>query len=221
VPPASPARPVLPRVRYDIDSLTDVALAVFKQRGYDATSMEHLASAAGITKAAFYHHIGSKEELLDRGFDRALDALMALLDTPEATTGPALQRLRHVLQRLVELTHQLLPEVTVLLRSRGNSEIEKVAVDRRRQFDRRIGELIAEAQTEGSIRSDQDPQLVARLVIGMANSITEWYQPTGKLSARELAATIAEIALDGICVPPVGAPAAETTASETTPATTK
>jgi AcrR family transcriptional regulator len=193
VPSAAPLR-----VRYDVDTLTDVALRVFRERGYDATSMEHLASAAGITKAAFYHHIGGKEELLARGFDRALDALLALLEEPDATEGPALDRLRHLVIRVVELTHELLPEVTVLLRSRGNSEIETNAVNRRRQFDRRVGELVAAAQTEGSIRDDHEPQLVARLIIGMANSVTEWYQPTGKLGPRQLAATIAAIALEGI-----------------------
>jgi AcrR family transcriptional regulator len=202
VPPDAPAL----RVRYDVDSLTDVALRVFRERGYDATSMEHLAAAAGITKAAFYHHIGGKEELLERGFDRALSALLALLDEPAATTGPAIDRLRHLVTRVVELTHELLPEVTVLLRSRGNSTIEQSAVDRRRLFDRRIGELVADAQGEGSIRADHEPHLMARLIIGMANSVTEWYQPTGKLGHRQLAATVAAIALDGIATqsPPKG-----------------
>jgi AcrR family transcriptional regulator len=165
--------------------------------------MEHLAAAAGISKAAFYHHIGGKEDLLKRGFDRALTALIMLLEEPAANTGLAIDRLRHLVTRVVELTHQLLPEVTVLLRSRGNSTIEQSAVDRRRQFDRRIGELVATAQSEGSIEADHDPHLVARLIIGMANSVTEWYQPTGKLGHRQLAATIAAIALDGIATQPL------------------
>jgi AcrR family transcriptional regulator len=191
------------RVRYDVDSLTDVALRVFRERGYDATSMEHLATAAGITKAAFYHHIDGKEALLERGFNRALSALFAILDEPATNAGPSIDRLRHIVIRVVELTHELLPEVTVLLRSRGNSTIEQNAVDRRRQFDRRVGELVATAQSEGSISADHEPHLVARLIIGMANSVTEWYQPTGKLSHRQLAATIAAIALDGIATQPL------------------
>ncbi len=197
MPPSTPSR-----VRYDVDTLTDVALRVFRERGYDATSMEHLAAAAGITKAAFYHHIGAKEELLGRGFDRALDALVNMLNEPEATRGPAIDRVRHIVIRVVELTDALLPEVTVLLRTRGNSEIERTAVERRRQFDRRVGAIVACGQSEGSIRSDQDPQLVARLVIGMANSIVEWYQPSGRLKPRELAETIAELTLAGIALYP-------------------
>ncbi len=196
VPPSEPTR-----VRYDVDSLTDVALRVFRERGYDATSMEHLASAAGITKAAFYHHIGGKEELLRRGFDRALDALFTMLEEPGATTGSAIERLRYVVIRIVELADALLPEVTVLLRTRGNSHIERAALERRRQFDRQVGAIVALAQEENSVASIHDPQLAARLLIGMANSIVEWYQPSGRLKPRELAETVASLALSGIAKP--------------------
>lgn len=190
------------RIRYDVDTLTDVALRVFRERGYDATSMEHLAAAAGISKAAFYHHIGGKEELLRRGFDRALDALVTMLDEPPATEGPAIDRLAYIVSRIVELADELLPEVTVLLRTRGNSEIERTALTRRRVFDRQVGAIVASGQSEGTIRSDQDPHLIARLVIGMANSIVEWYQPKGRLQPRELAQTVASLIRSGIANQP-------------------
>lgn len=186
-----------------MDTLTDVALSVFRDRGYDATSMEHLASAAGISKAAFYHHIGGKEELLSRGLDRALSALSSVLTEAEATTGPAVDRLRFVLGRVVTLVHKLLPEVTVLLRTRGNSNAERAAVSQRRAFDRSVGALVASAQQQGDIRSDIDPQLAARLVIGMANSVTEWYRPKGRLGAEQLAEHIVTMALKGLAVPPL------------------
>jgi len=48
---------VEPRKPYDIDSLTDVALRVFAERGYDGASMDDVARAAGITKASIYHHV--------------------------------------------------------------------------------------------------------------------------------------------------------------------
>ena len=62
------------RKPYDIDSLTDVALRVFAERGYDGATMDDVARAAGITKAGIYHHVTGKEALLARGLDRALDA---------------------------------------------------------------------------------------------------------------------------------------------------
>jgi TetR/AcrR family transcriptional regulator, transcriptional repressor for nem operon len=43
--------------------LLDAALEVIRTKGYAATSVEDLCRAAGVTKGAFFHHFGSKEEL--------------------------------------------------------------------------------------------------------------------------------------------------------------
>jgi AcrR family transcriptional regulator len=197
VPPAA-SIPSAKTTRHDLDSLTAVALEVFRERGYDAASMEHLATAAGLSKASIYHHIKSKEELLGRGFDRALAALFAMLDEPESVNGPAIYRLHHIVRRVIELEHDLFAEVTVLLRARGNSETERAALDRRRKFDRRIGDLVSLAQQEGSVRSDVDANLAARLAIGTATSIVEWYRPAGRLSVRELADQVIKITFSGL-----------------------
>src|SRR5690606_3950746 len=53
------------RPGYDGDSLMEVAVAVFNERGYDGTGMEELSRRLGITKSAIYHHVSGKEELLD------------------------------------------------------------------------------------------------------------------------------------------------------------
>ncbi|MGH9065772.1 MAG: TetR/AcrR family transcriptional regulator [Acidimicrobiales bacterium] len=186
------------RAPYNLDTVVDVALDVFLQRGYDATSMEHLAAAAGVTKSAFYYHVSGKEELLERGLDRATTALFAILDEPGPSDGTASDRLAFVLRRLVEVETGLLPEVSVLLRSRGNSAIERSALDRRRDFDHAVAALIRAAAREGEIRADIDPELAARLVIGMATWVVEWYRPGGKLGGHELAGAILAIVLDGL-----------------------
>lgn len=43
--------------------LLDVALDVFADRGFHATSMNQVAEAAGVTKPVLYQHFGSKREL--------------------------------------------------------------------------------------------------------------------------------------------------------------
>lgn len=186
------------RTPYDIDTITEVALEVFRDRGYDGASMEHLAKAAGVSKAAFYHHVGGKEELLDRGLAKALDALAAVLEEPGATEGTPIERIGFILRRIVELEHTLLPHVTVLLRARGHSEAERKALTRRRAFDRHMAALVAEAQGAGEVRSDIDAKLAARLVVGMATWIVEWYQPKSAAGAAVVADAVVAVALDGI-----------------------
>lgn len=194
--------PVEKRSRYDVESLLAVAVEVFGERGYDGTSMDDLARAAGITKSSFYHHVKGKEELLRRSLDRALGGLFAALTAAEAGTGPAVQRLEGLLRGSVAVLVAELPHVTLLLRVRGNTETERSALARRREFDHRVTALVAAAEAEGDLRTSADPALAARLLFGLINSLTEWYRPGGPLTERELADAVVELALGGLRVRP-------------------
>ena len=182
---------------YDIDSLTDVALRVFAQRGYDGASMDDVARAAGITKASIYHHVSGKEALLERGLGRALDALFAILDEPGASEGRAVDRLRTIVMRVAETTFRLLPELSVLFHVHGSSSSERTALERRRAFDRHVTAIIAQAQREGDLRADLEPRLVARLVFGMSNSVVQWYR-SGALSQEAIVGAVTSIVFDGL-----------------------
>ncbi|HXR41327.1 MAG TPA: TetR/AcrR family transcriptional regulator, partial [Acidothermaceae bacterium] len=162
------------RAPYDAASLLDVAVKVFNERGYDGTSMEDLARAAGISKSSFYHHVDGKEALLAAACDRALAALSAIHDEPESNEGRAIDRFEHVLRRTIEALIAELPYVTLLLRVRGNTATEKRALERRREFDRFTAGLVTQAIADGDLRSDIDPLLATRLAFGLVNSLTEW-----------------------------------------------
>jgi len=190
-PPARQRKP------YSADTILDVAVGVFRERGYEGSSLEQIARTAGITKASIYYHVRSKEELLARGVGRALDALFAVLDEPEARRGAAVARLRYLIRRTIEITVERLPEVALLIRVRGNTRVERRVLERRREFDRIVAETMVEAQREG-LRADIDPRLATRLLFGMLNSITEWYRPEGELDAAGLAEAVYRIAFEGL-----------------------
>jgi AcrR family transcriptional regulator len=186
------------RKPYDIDSLTDVALRVFAERGYDGASMDDVARAAGITKASIYHHVSAKEEFLARGLRRALDALFAILEEERASEGEPSARLEYILGRVAETTLELLPELSVLFRVRGNSPTEREAIERRRRFDRIVAELISAGQKAGTVRRDVDPAITARLLFGLSNSVVEWYRPGGRAQADEIAGAVVRLAVGAL-----------------------
>ena len=195
---ADPARLRRGRPGHSLDSLLDIAVAVFNERGYDATSMDELAARLGITKSAIYHHVSSKVELLRLALDRALDALFAVTEEPGATSGPAIDRLEHVVRGSVGVLTEQLPFVTLLLRVRGNSPVEEAALRRRREFDRVVTELVSAAEEEGDVRPDVDPAVTSRLLFGTVNSLTEWYRPDGGLSADDVADALVATTFQGL-----------------------
>ncbi|MEV8251912.1 TetR/AcrR family transcriptional regulator [Microbacterium sp. NPDC076768] len=192
------------RPGYDQQGILAVAIAAFNEYGYDATSIGMLAERLGLSKSAIYHHFGSKDEMLALALDSALSGLEAVVEDPLPATADgegetsAVDRLEDVLRGAVHVLVEQLPAVTLLLRVRGNTEVERSALLRRRAFDRRITALVSEAQDEGTLRGDIDASVVARLAFGMINSIVEWYRPGGREGADRLADDVVAIALDGL-----------------------
>ncbi|HET8614224.1 MAG TPA: TetR/AcrR family transcriptional regulator [Actinomycetales bacterium] len=199
------------RRRYDTASLLDVAVQVFTERGYDGTSMGDLAHASGLSKSSLYHHFDSKEQLLRAALDRAVEPLFAVVAEPAAQSGRAIDRLEHVVRREVQVLVEQLPSVTLLLRVHGNTPTERWALERRREFDRIVADLVAQAAAEGDVRTDVQAGLVTRLLFGMINSLVEWYRPdeagsgearrgtsSRTVGADELADAVVRLAFDGL-----------------------
>ena len=167
----------LGRRRHDLDSLLAVAVRVFNERGYDGTSMGDIAAASGLSKSSIYHHVEGKEQLLRLALERAVEPLFAVIQEPAAGQGPAIGRLQYVVYREVQVLTEQLPYVTLLLRVHGNTETERWALDQRRRFDRFVTGLVAQAASDGDVRTDVDASVVTRLLFGMINSLVEWYNP--------------------------------------------
>jgi len=186
------------REPYDLAAILDIATAAFNEFGYEATSMGVLAERLGTSKSAIYYHVSSKEDLLRLALDRALGELERVLEQEGALEGPADSRLRFVLRGAVRVLVDDLPYVTLLLRLRGNSEVERDALERRRGFDHAVAKLVDEARVEGSLRADIDARTTTRLLFGMINSIVEWYRPGGPLTPDQLADDVITVAFDGV-----------------------
>ena len=77
--------------------IQEIALALFSTRGYEATSLQEIAAALDVTKAALYYHFPSKAALLQSLADPFLDAEQALLDGYGA--GPLTAAARRALVR--------------------------------------------------------------------------------------------------------------------------
>ena len=203
-PPAHADRPAdaprRGRPGHDLESVLAVAAGVFNERGYDGTSMRDLSDRLGIAKSAIYHHVSGKEELLSLALDRALTGLSSVAGRARVLPAPAIERLEYLVRGSVEVLQAELPYVTLLLRVRGNTDVERAALDQRRAIDRFVAELVTQAQADGDIRPDADAMTSARMLFGLVNSIVEWYRPARPADTQPLADAVCAMVFDGLRV---------------------
>jgi AcrR family transcriptional regulator len=69
--------------------ILDAAQGLFMGRGYDATTVNDLITAVGISKGAFYHHFASKDDVLRalvwRVAEQGLAAVLPLFERNDLT----------------------------------------------------------------------------------------------------------------------------------------
>lgn len=201
-PAAAAGLPRRGRPGYDRETLLAVCVDVFNRHGYEATSMGMLATHLGISKSAIYHHVQSKEAILEQALDDALGALEDSVRSVEDGPGAPGEKVEAAVRGTLRVLVAKMPEVTLLLRLRGNSDVELAAMERRRAITRRLGGLVEAAQVEGTVRSDVTPRNLARLMLGMINSIVDWYRPEGEQpghsSVEEMVAAVSGVVLGGL-----------------------
>jgi len=185
------------RPGHDRADVIRAGVQLFNEQGYDATSVSDLTTRLGVTKSALYHHVESKAQILEIALDDALGGLEDALQEALQHPTPA-ERLTAIVDGAVRVLTERQPQVTLLLRLRGNSPIELAALERRRRFDHTVTRLVREAQAEGLVRGDLDAGVATRLIFGMINSVVEWYRPDGPVDPELLGAEIRTVALDGL-----------------------
>ena len=183
-------------------ALIDNALKLFGTKGYAVTSVQEITEAAKVTKGAFYHHFESKEELLKVIHDEFLDYQLAVLKEALAADELPATRLRELLRALLESSTRYQANVTVfyLERRHLHGAYFKEMRRKRDEFDRLFLEVIERGIEHGSFRSDLDARVAALGILGMCAYVHQWYRPSGRLSAEQIADTFTDLALDGLLV---------------------
>jgi AcrR family transcriptional regulator len=162
------------------------AIGAFRRHGYHNTSMRDIAEALGLTKAALYYYVSTKEEILYECHVMVYDAMDAVLTRRQGENQNGLDYLSDIFSDLVELlTRDGLSLLTDIRNMNALREADVLA--RRGAIERRITTIVQGGMKDGSIR-EGDARLTVFFFMGALNWLNAWYDPDGRVDAQSLAA---------------------------------
>jgi AcrR family transcriptional regulator len=189
------------------------AAQLFRDRGYDATSVSDVARALGMTKAGLYHHFESKEALLFEIMMYGLERVRDEVIVPVRTVRDPEERLRQLIVRHARIATRGHGAIAHL-----GDEIRALPAAGRRQVEQRmrvyfdlIRDTLTELKAAGRLRK-VDPTVAAFSLLGMILWLPRWFRVGGRLDQASVANDIASFALGGLLAPP-RRPAAKLTVS--------
>ncbi|MGZ8667718.1 MAG: TetR/AcrR family transcriptional regulator [Solirubrobacterales bacterium] len=185
------------------DAIDSAALELFAQRGYHATSMRAIASAAEVQPAAIYHWYPGKEAILIGFQDDFMERLTAkVLEAVGGQDRPAMRLAAAVWEHVVyHGIHRRAAFVT-------DSEIRALAPDPRRAliakrdtYQEMFAAMIREGLEDGSLRvSEADVATYAILL--QCTGVALWFDPAGPLSLERVADIHVELVLGSVGAEP-------------------
>jgi AcrR family transcriptional regulator len=179
------------------------AVELFARRGYHATSMRAMASAARVQPAAIYHWYSSKEAILVQLQDDFMEQLTDKVEGAMARQGaPALKLAAAVREHVV--FHGLYRAEAFVT----DSEIRalrpgprRALVAKRDAYQEIFRELIAAGVTDGSLHAT-DERVATYAILLECTGVALWFDPEGPLSLEQVAELHVELVLGSLQATP-------------------
>jgi AcrR family transcriptional regulator len=163
----------------------------FGRDGYEDTKWADIAADVGVGPTALYHYFESKQHCLFVILDDAVREALARFERVTAGEPDLVRALEQVLDDAFDLTPLDVQRMRVLVAEHGllapprssprEEQARQAARARTRDLELAWATLLARAMEHGAV-PECDPRLLARSVLGLYNSIWQWYRPDGVVS---------------------------------------
>ena len=186
---------ILPNKREEI---LLAANRLFRQKGYNGTSMQDIAEGVDLLKGSLYHHFTGKEEMLNELLNGAIDRLLGVIGSilERADQGPR-DKVREIIkQHVLHLTR------SNASLSIANNELDKLTELHRevylakRQEYNKYWSVIIEAGIQKGEFPPVDVEITSKAIRGMINWLVQWYRSDGPFQPDYIANYFAHLICD-------------------------
>ncbi|MUL44139.1 TetR/AcrR family transcriptional regulator [Streptomonospora sp. PA3] len=183
--------------------MIDAAVRVFSHSGYHTASVEEIAEAAGISKPMVYIYLGSKQRLFTACIHREADRLVAAVRAAVHADEPPELGLWAGMRAFFRFVADNRDSWAVLYqqaRTQGEPFAQEVGAARCRVIEEITAMVVAGTRLPGGERivDERDAEVLARIAIGAADSLTDWLLEHPEESPESLIDRVTNLALVGL-----------------------
>ena len=180
------------------DALLRVSAKLFREKGFDGTSIRDISNAAGMHSGSPFYHFKTKQDILVAVMEQGLAEGLRKSDEVMAQSLPAEQKLKGLIRAqlgtILEEGNDFIPVLLYDWRSLNAANRRRIVALKDR-YDALWQQVIDELQRAGHMPGDA--QLVRLLILGAVNWTGTWYRAGGRLSLDEVAEGCAQLFLQG------------------------
>jgi AcrR family transcriptional regulator len=155
--------------------IVDAMRAAVGERGAAASTFDHVAREAGVSRGLLHYYFGSKERLLVEVCRRDCDIRMGLLDEAFAASGDADELIAALVRSLEDLVRDDPGFIALVFElftsSRRNEEIAAGLRELNGRVLEHIAEQLAAKEAEGAIRLGAGAEAVASVLFALADGL--------------------------------------------------
>ena len=176
-----------------------IAARIFRQKGYNATSMNDLAKECGLFKGSLYHYFKNKEQILQEVVQSYFDYLLPYLEPISSSTALPTEKLRMSLEIQLRSIEANRDAVSVALREDRavQDPYREAYIAQRNRLEDHLAGILEEGMEKGMFRN-MDIRMTTKAILGMSNWATIWYNRGGRLTSKAIAEHFADLAVSGL-----------------------
>ena len=177
------------------EQLSDVARALFAERGFEGAAIEEVASRASVSKPVVYEHFGGKEGLYAAVVDREVALLLSMM-REALTGGSSRELLEQAAVALLDYVDARPEGFRILVRDSpvGTSpSFRSIIAD----VATRVEGILVEAFTRRGLDPGTAP-MYAQMLVGMVGTVGQWWLDTRRPERHVVAAHLVNLAWNGL-----------------------
>jgi TetR/AcrR family transcriptional regulator, cholesterol catabolism regulator len=181
------------------DVILEKAAQLFREKGYNATSMRDLAEHVGVEAASLYNHINSKAEILQEICFKVANKFMSNIETVSGNDMTAIQKVEAVLRFHIRQMINYYEEVYVSDREWKHLPDPYLFnfQNQRRVYRQRIASLIEEGIRKNEINKIDAPTAVL-IMLHAVSGLESWHRSKKKINAEQIEENMVLILVEGL-----------------------